>query len=219
MKKIITVFLLILMCFSLTSCAIVDAFDALKHSISGEIIDPVDGFSVGEEKGVLIYKENKYIIVEEINGDCEFDIADEDILLGQTSNFPFFPNFSYYASSHESPVFIMGGSTSRDTATFVYLKEDVYNNDLVYVLQNTNYEFEISSTFIKTDKVDYDNHIMKDKFTKVVRVEFFMKDIPRIRAVRRIYLIDNIWYCVEQDVSYELSDEFVSELIKRGVVE
>ena len=31
--------------------------------------------------------------------------------------------------------------------------------------------------FIKTDKVDYDNHIMKDKFTKVVRVEFVMKDM------------------------------------------
>ena len=60
---------------------------------------------------------------------------------------------------------------------------------------------------------------MKDKFTKVVRVEFVMKDIPRIRAVRRIYLIDNIWYCVEQDVYYELSDEFVSELIKSGVIE
>ena len=149
----------------------------------------------------------------------EFDIADEDILLGQTSNYPFFPNFSYYASSDESPIFIMGGSTSNDIATFVYLREDIHNSDLVYVLQNTNYEFEMSSAFIKTDKVDYDNHIMKDKFTKVVRVEFVMKDIPRIRAVRRIYLIDNIWYCVEQDVSYELSDEFVSELIKSGVVE
>ena len=113
----------------------------------------------------------------------------------------------------------MGGTTSTDTATFVYLKEDIHNNDLVYVLQNTTYEFEISSAFIKTDKVDYDNHIMKDKFTKVVRVEFVMKDIPRIRAVRRIYLIDNVWYCVEQDVSYELSDEFVSELIKSGVIE
>lgn len=217
MKKIITVFLLILMCFSLTSCAVVDAFDALKYSISGEIIDPVDGFSIGEEKGVLIYKENKYILVEEINGDCECDIADEDILLGQSSNFPFFPNYSYYASGDELPLFIMGGP--RYTATFVYLREDIYNNDLVYVLQNTNYEFEMSSAFIKTDKVDYDNHIMKDKFTKAVLLEFVMKDISRIKVVRRIYLIDNIWYCVEQDASYELSDEFVHKLIKSGVIE
>lgn len=41
MKKILTIVILILFCFSLTSCSVIEA---LKYSVSGNIIDPVDDF-------------------------------------------------------------------------------------------------------------------------------------------------------------------------------
>ena len=214
MKKILKIVILILFCFSLTSCS---AIEALKYSISGNIIDPAYGFSRGEEEGTLIYQSNKYILVQELSGDCEINITKEDILLGQTSNFPFFPNSYYYVKTDENPSFIMGGTASAMQGNFVYLREDLYNAGIVYEI-NDSFEFEFASAFIKTDKVDYDHHIAREKYTKFAIVDFYVKDIPIITAHKRIYLIDNTWYCVEVDVAYELSDEFVRKLIEEGII-
>ena len=214
MKKILKIVILILFCFSLTSCS---AIEALKYSISGDIIDPADGFSRGEEEGALIYQNNKYILIQEINGNCEMDITKEDILLGQSSNFPFFPNSYYYINTDKNPSFIMGGTNSFMIGSFVYLREDLYNAGIVYEI-NDSFEFEFASAFIKTDKVDYDHHIAREKYTKFAIVDFYVKDIPIITAHKRIYLIDNTWYCVEVDVAYELSDEFVRKLIEEGII-
>ena len=216
MKKALTIILSILFCFSLTSCA---AIDALKYSISGDIIDPADGFVRGEEKGTLIYKDSKYILVQELNGDCEIDITKDDILIGQTSNFPFFPNSYYYIKSDEDPSFILGGTSSAMQGTFVYLREDLCSDTIVYVLNDSSFEFEFTSAFIKTDKVDYDHHIEREKYTKIAMVDFHIKDISMITARKRIYLIDNTWYCVKAEVAYQLSDEFVSKLIEEDVID
>ena len=213
MKKTFAIVLLILFCFSLVSCS---AIEALKYSVSGDIIDPADGFSRGEE-GTLIYNNNKYILVQELNGDCEIDITQDDILLGQTSNFPFFPNSYYYVNPNENPKFIMGGTTAGMTGTFVYLREDLYNADVVYEI-NDSLEFEFTSSFMITDKVDYDHHITREKYTRQAKVDFYVKDIPTILACKRIYLIDNTWYCVEVDVAYQLSDEFVYQLTEEGII-
>ena len=215
MKKILTIVILILFCFSLTSCS---AIEALKYSISGNIIDPADCFSRSEEEGTLIYQNNKYILVQELNGDCEIDITKEDILLGQSSNFPFFPNSYYYVNTYENPSFIMGGTSSAMIGSFVYLREDLYNAGIVYKI-NDSFEFEFTSAFIKTDKVDYDHHIAREKYTKFEIVDFYVKDIPIITACKSIYLIDNTWYCVEVDVAYQLSDEFVCKLTESGIID
>ena len=213
MKKIFAIVLLVLFCFSLVSCS---AIEALKYSVSGDIIDPADGFSRGEE-GTLIYNNNKYILVQELNGDCEIDITQDDILLGQTSNFPFFPNSYYYVNPNENPKFIMGGTTAGMTGTFVYLREDLYNVGVVYEI-NDSFEFEFTSAFMITDTVDYDHHITREKYTRQAKVDFYVKDIPTILACKRIYLIDNTWYCVEVDVAYQLSDEFVYQLTEEGII-
>lgn len=215
MKRIFMMVILISFCFSLTSCATIEAW---KYSVSGDIIDPKDGFSRSEEKGTLIYKENKYSIVQEINGDCDIDITNEDILLGQSSNFPFFPNSYYYVNTEENPNFIMGGTSSAMVGTFVYLRDDIYSNDIIYVLNGSSFEFTFTSAFVKTEQVDYDVHISKDKYTKVTMVNFYMKEIPTITARKRIYLIDNTWYCVEVDVAYQLSDQFVGKLMEEGTI-
>ncbi len=215
MKKILTILLLALFCFSLTSCG---AIEALSYTVSGEMIEPAEGFSRGKEDGTLIYKNNRYILIQELNGDCEIAITKEDILLGQSSNFPFFPNSSYYTSTDEAPSFIMGAPGSVMEGTFVYLREDLYSDPIAYVLTDSFYEFEFASAFIKTDKVDYDRHIAREKYTKTVTVDFCVKAIPAISARKRIYLIDNAWYCVEVDVAYQLSDEFVSKLIDEDII-
>ena len=215
MKKLLTIVILILFCFSLASCSIIEAIDALKYSISGDIIDPADGFSRGEEDGTLIYKDSKYIFVQELNGDCEIDVTEDDILIGQTSNFPFFPNSYYYVNTDENPSFIMGGPFM--IGSFVYLREDLYNAGIVYKI-NDSLEFEFASAFIQKDKVDYDHHIAREKYTKSAIVDFYVKDVSMITARKRIYLIDNVWYCVKFDVAYQLSDEFVCKLTEARII-
>ena len=198
--------------FSLTSCSLIEA---IKYTVSGDIIDPAEGFSRGEEDGVLVYQDNKYILVQDINGDCEIDITEEDILLGQTSNFPFFPNSFYHVNPDENPSFIMGGTSYL--GTFVYLREDLYNAGVVYQI-NDSLEFEFSSAFIETDKKDYDRHIAQKKSTKYAVVDFYVKGVPTILARKTFHMIDDVWYCVEVDVAYQLSDEFVSRLIEEGII-
>ena len=214
MKKILVIVILTLFCFSLVSCS---AIEALKYSISGDIIDPADNFSRGAEEGTLIYKNNNYILVQELSGYCEIDITQDDILLGQTSNFPFFPNSYYYVNPDENPSFIMGGTSAGMIGSFVYLREDLYNAGVVYEI-NDSFEFEFTSAFMITDKVDYDYHITREKYTRQAKVDFYVKDIPTILAFKRIYLIDNTWYCVEVDVAYQLSDEFVYQLTEEGII-
>jgi len=73
MKKILTMVILILFCFSLTSCEVIEL---LKYSITGDIIDPAEGFSDSEEKGTFIYNDNKYILVRGIYGECEIYVTE-----------------------------------------------------------------------------------------------------------------------------------------------
>lgn len=214
MKRILTIVIFILLCFSLTSCAVIEA---LRYSITGDIIDPVDGFSRGEEY-TFIYKGNKYILIQEINGDCEVDITEEDILLGSTSNFPFFPDSRYYASKDENPSFITGTNSTTMEGSCVYLREDLYSKGIVYALNDSSFEFEFTSAFVKTDKVDYDIHVSRKKYTKIEIVDFYMKEIPIIKTCKRIYLINNKWYHIETDVAYQLSEEFVFQLRENGTI-
>ena len=88
MKKLVLIVTVLFLCVNLSSCGI---WEELSYSISGEILEPVDGFSRGSEKGTLVFCGNKYILIDELNGEFQFDITKEDILLGQSSNFPFFP--------------------------------------------------------------------------------------------------------------------------------
>ena len=213
MKKRLSIVLLIALCFLLTSCGVVKA---LKYTISGDIMDPVDGFSLGEGEGTLVYKDNKYILVHEISGACDIDITQEDILLGRRSNFPFFPDFYYHTSTDENPSFIMYGSL--DIGRGVYLREDLYHNGVIYVLNDSSFEFDFTSAFVKTDRVNNDD-LTGGACTKYATVDFYMKEIPIIRASKRIQLIDGVWYCVDIDVAYQLSDEFVCRLMEEGKID
>ena len=213
MKKILAVIILITLSVSLISC---DAVYALKYSISGDFIDPVEGFSRAE-KNVLIYKDNKYILIREFAGDCWIDITDSDIMIGQQSNWPFFPNHSYYVNPGENPKFIMGGPSGYN-GTYVFLREDIYNAGVTCAINDSSVEFETTTDFIKTDKVNYDDHIKTESYAKNLKIHFYVKDIPIITVKKSIYLIDGVWYSVDIGDVYQLSDEFVDELIKEGII-
>ncbi len=210
MKRLLVISILVLFCLSLTSCQIIDL---LSYSISGELIDPVESFSDGEENGTFIYKGNKYVYVRELNGDCRMDVPWDYILLGMRSNWPFFPNTQYLAPPVDDPSFITGAN-----GTFVYLREDLYHNDIIYVLNDTSFEFKFESVFVLTDEIDYDHHEASERCTRGAVVNFYMKDIPEIKVMKNIYLIDNVWYCVEYDVAYQLSDEFIAKLIEEEII-
>ena len=217
MKRLLIITTLILLCLSLTSCELVDAFHAAKYAITGDIIEPADDFSTSDEKGTLIYKGNKYIYVDEIGGDCRINIPDDYIFLGYTSNFPFFPYSHYYGGKDENTEFICG-FIGGAMGTFVYLREDLYNNSITYVLNNSSFEFEFASAFIKTDKVNYDDHVIGKKYTRRETFNFYMKEIPVIEVCTEIYLIENTWYHFD-DTAYQLSDELVSKIMETGAID
>ena len=200
MKRILTLIVCILMLFSLTSCSLIKKYKYSTH-------DAVEGFSIDGD-GVLVYNDIKYYLVEETNGDCNVDIQGESIDLGWVSNFPF-PGFHFYTSTDEHPEFITGGHGS-----VAYLRADIYDNGIIYALEDDTFEFEFSSEFIKTDKVNHKNHVKKNKYTRKETITFYIKDIPEIKASKTIYLIDNVWYSIDKGakIGYQLSDELVSKL-------
>ena len=214
MKKIVLVVILFLVCTNLVSCSV---FNALSYSISGDIIDPVGDFSRGSDKGVFVYDGNNYILIDEVSGNFEFDIVEEDILLGQTSNWPFFPNFSYYANAIEKPDYIASGSASTNIMACVYLREDLYRSPLCYVLQGTNYEFDFSSAFVATEEVSYETHLEGKEYYGT-RLNFYVKDYPRLTVSLSICKINEIWYYIEQDEAFALSEDFLNVLVENNLL-
>ena len=215
MKRIFLIAILLVVCINLFSCS---AFEALSYSISGEIIDPVGDFSRGSDRGTLIFGGNHYVLIEEFNGDFYFDITEEALLLGQTSNFPFFPNFRYYANAAENADYIASGNGSNEILTCcVYFREDLYQSPLCYVLQGTDYEFDFSSAFLKTDAVRYKTDIEGKEYDGKI-LHFYVKDYPRLKVELRIYKIHDAWYSVEQDEAFALSDAFLNVLVENGIL-
>ena len=215
MKKIVLLVTILLVCISLISCG--DALRLLSYSISGNIMDPLGDFSRGIKKGTLVFGGKNYILIDELNGEFDFRITEEDILLGSTSNYPLFPSFGYYANTLENADYIAGGSLSNSTATFVYLREDLYSDSLHYVLRGTGYEFDFSSAFIKTEEVSYKKHI-EGKDTHGVRIYFYMKDYPRLTATIRICKINEKWYYVDPNAAFAASEDFLSVLEENNLL-
>ncbi len=208
MKKVCLILIALFICLNLFSCS---AFNALSYSISGDIIDPVGDFSRGSDKNTLVYGGNNYILIDEFNGDFEFDVTEEDVFLGQTSNWPFFPNSSYYANAAENADYIAGGSGTTNIATFVYLREDLYDYPICYVLQDTDYEFDFSSAFVKTEDVSYKTHVEgKENFG--TNLYFYVKDHPRLTVRLGIRKINEKWYYIEHDEAFALTEDFLNML-------
>ncbi len=214
MKKIGLLVILFLVCIHLFSCS---AFQALSYSISGDIIDPVEGFSRGEDKGTLLFGGNTYILIEEVNGEFSFPVTEEDLLLGETSNFPFFPNFGFYANAAENADYIASGSRSNDIMTCVYIREDLYQEPFCYVLQDTEYAFDFSSAFIKTEDVSYKKHL-EGKAYHGTTLYFYVKDYPRLIVELRICKINEKWYYIEYDEAFALSEEFLNVLVEKNLL-
>ncbi len=214
MKKFVLIVTLLLVCISLFSCS---AFEALSYSISGDIIDPVGDFSRGSDEGTFVFGGNNYIYIEEFRGDFEFDITEEYVFLGETSNFPFFQNNWYYANAVENADYIAGGNGSQKTATIVYLREDLYQAPLYYVLQDTDYEFDFSSAFVKTEEVSYKTHIEGKEYHGIT-LHFYVKDYSRLTVKLRIYKINEKWYYIEYDEAFALSETFLNALEDNGLL-
>ena len=212
MKKLVLIVVLLFVCINLVSCEI---FDLLSYSISGDIMDPVDGFSRGSEDGVLVFGENEYILIEELNGDFSFFVSEDDLLLGQRCNFPFFPSAKFYANTEENADYIAYGNY---VLTSVFLRKDLYKTPLYYVLQDTDYEFDFSTAFIKTEDVSYEKDIEGKESLYSEIISIYLKDYPRLVAEVRIYKINEKWYFIEYDKSFLVSEAFLSALIENDLL-
>lgn len=213
MKKLVLLSVLLVICIMLTSCSTVEA---LKYSISGDIIDPIDDFSRGSDKDTFVFGGTDYILTDEMSGDFEVDITDEDVLLGQSSNFPFFPNTCYYAEKVDKPEYIAAGGFDGP-GTVVYLREDLYQTSLHYVLQDTDYEFDFSSAFVKTEEVSYKKHIEGKEFYGG-RINFYVKDFRRLTISLVICKINEKWYHIEYDEAFALTEEFLNVLMENDLL-
>lgn len=212
MKKLALIALLLCACMTLCAC---DALSALSYSITGEIINPVDGFSRGGDKSTLVFGGSTYILIEELNGDFDFSVGEESLLLGETSNFPFFTNFYYYANKTENADYIAGASGLP--ATFVYLREDLYTDPLLYVLQNTDYEFDFSSAFTVTDEVSFKKDI-KGQDRRDAKLKFYVKGFPELVASVTVYEINGKWYYVDNDEVFALSESFLGAVTQSDLL-
>ena len=213
MKRVILFMTVLVLGLNLISCS---ALRALSYSISGDIIDPMGDFSYGSEDGRLFFGGCNYILLDELAGEFEIDITDDDLLLGQISNFPFFPNFGYYANAAENADYILSGAISGNTATVVYLREDLYQSPLRYMLRDAEYEFEFTSAFIATEDVSYETHI-EGAETRGTVIYFCLRDVPRLTVALRITHINEKWYYVKQECAFELSEEFLSVLVENDI--
>ena len=213
MKRVILFMTVLVLGLNLISCS---ALRALSYSISGDIIDPMGDFSYGSEDGRLFFGGCNYILLDELAGEFEIDITDDDLLLGQISNFPFFPNFGYYANAAENADYILSGAISGNTATVVYLREDLYQSPLRYMLLDAEYEFEFTSAFIATEDVSYETHI-EGAETRGTVIYFGLRDVPRLTVAFRITHINEKWYYVKQECAVELSEEFLSVLVENDI--
>ena len=212
MKKLVLIVVLLFVCINLVSCEIIYL---LSYTISGDIMDPVDGFSRGSEDGVLVFGENEYILIEELNGDFSFFVSEDDLLLGQRCNFPFFPSAKFYANTEENADYIAYGNY---VLTSVFLRKDLYKTPLYYVLQDTDYEFDFSTAFIKTEDVSYEKDIEGKESLYSEIISIYLKDYPRLVAEVRIYKINEKWYFIEYDKSFLVSEAFLSALIENDLL-
>ena len=215
MKKFIAIVTILFLCVNLISCG--DAYKLLLYSVTGDIMEPLGDFSRGSKEGTLVFGGKNYILIDELNGDFLFNITEDDVFLGSTSNYPLFPSFGYYANTLENADYIAGGSLSNSCATFVYLREDLYSDSLRYVLQNVGYEFDFSSAFIETNEVSYKRHI-EGKETYGVWINFYMKEHPRLKAKIRICIINGKWYYIDTRAAFALSEDFLNILEENNLI-
>ena len=214
MKRACLILAVLFACLSLASCG---AFEALSYSLSGDIIDPAPGFARGDEAGTLAFGGNTYVLIKELNGKFYFDKTEEYLFLGQTSNFPFFPNSAYYANAKENADYIAGGSSSNQIMTFVYLRKDLYQAPVRYLLEGTEYDFAFSSAFLKTEEVSYEGDV-EGKDHPGTYLSFSLQDYPSVTAEIHLCKIKGRWYYIKPDEAFALSQDFLNALTENGLL-
>ena len=214
MKKVALFLVVLLLCINLVSC---EVFTALSYSISGKVYEPVGDFS-RDGNNAFIFDGKRYVLISEMVGEFRIDITKEDVYLGQTSNWPFFPNSGYYANAEKDADYIMSGTYTLDIATAVYLREDLYQNSPRYVLQDADYEFDFASAFIRTEDVSYEKDIEPHKEYHTSRLYFYVKDYPRLAVELLVRELNDKWYYFEYDEAFELSEDFLNVLLENDML-
>lgn len=195
-KRLVSLFLTVVLCFSATSCAFVEWIERDMH---GEM-------SLYE--GGVIYKGQKYISTNSI---FNIELETDDVKLGWVYNFPFNGTARYYSYTAENPLYIFC-CTTGDYASKVYLREDFDYEKESFVLEGTETEIKLAEAFVKSE------HELEANLLDKCQISLYLKDEPRLKADIYCHWSEGKWFFRSGGECYVLSDELAEILADEGFV-
>ena len=212
MKRLITILLVLIMTFSLSSCVFIEqlSWDKSKQYA----VDPVDLDDNGHND-VLIYKNTYYYLDPRIylNGSTE----DLEIISWNGLRFVIFYVHFYYSNTENNPDWIYNFTISHGT----YLREGYDYKDKNFLLEGLDITFNYGDLFDEngqTDVVEYD--IYSDQ--RYINLVF--EEHPELYLIMDLYCENGEWYGMFniESNTYEkikLSNELVAILLEKGLIE
>lgn len=202
MKKSLCVIFSLILLLSLPSCASINPFASDMGDLSFD------------EDGVLLYHGNRYYQADD-RFYVRTELIDAAIELGYSSNFPFFPNFYYYALEEETPLFIWG--TGGYT---LYVREDYDLYGAIYCVEDTDIEIALCDAMTKFS-LNYET-TTSDDISRYRDMTFHLKEEPRIYVFvagpyrhKKEY---GCWYFMCGGQAWRLSDALVAQLEANGIL-
>lgn len=195
---------LVVICLSLTSCAV---FEWLSADTHGEIewIENEDS-----ETDELLYQDQVYC-----STDSWFTLwtKEDDIELGWQYNFPFSNRIGYYSNTAEAPLYIWLSRCVDDYALNVYMKEGWDFQNQLFVLEGTDIEFVFSEMIVKQE-----GDLEPVNSLSGYAIVIYLKEDPRLEIHMHVYVKGDRYFFVQNGERWFLSKEFVSLLKQADMI-
>ena len=202
MKRICKTLLLLavalIMCGSLTSCALIEWMTGDTHSD----ISYVD-LTYSEHKG-LSYQGNTYAFADNW---FSLETEETDIELGWHYNFPLSGRCGIYSCTADNPLFIWTSRYIGDFAIGIYIKENYDYLAQTYILDGTDVSFVLSDMISKTE-----TELGSVEFSSSSEITLYLKEAPRLVIAKRVHITDGVYHFITDGQDWVLAEEFVSIL-------
>ena len=205
MKKIICLFLALVMTFSFISCHV-------KNNNSKDELRFVE--NNGHGRKAILYKNELYSYTDE-----RFSIYNKNqkevVEIGKKVNLPFFPTHYYYVFNEEDPryIFVENGEQSWYSLG-VYARDELNFEKAVYIVEDTDIEISLDSAMIRYGAEDLSSDDQDHR-----SLNMYMKEEPEVVVtVDGPYRSGDLWYVRKADSCWRLSDGFVKTLKSKNVI-
>ena len=197
-KPLLLLVLVLIMCGSLSSCALVEWITVDCH---GDI-SYVD-LANSEHEG-LLYQDNIYVPADYW---FFFETKETDIELGWFYNLPFSGQCGLYSYTSDAPLFIWTSRYVGDIAISIYIKEDYDYLSQTYILDGTDISFILSDMISKADE-----ELGPADSSSSSEISLYIADAPRLLISKKVYVTNDVYYFVVDGQDWILTEEFVSIL-------